>query len=45
MYHEVIRLSIGVASIKDSQDIHHLLNICDKHLYEAKRNGKHQIKF
>lgn len=44
-FHESIKVSIGVACIDENENIHDLLNDCDKHLYEAKKNGKQQIRF
>lgn len=42
-FHESVKMSIGIASIRSEEDIHQLITRCDKRLYEAKKNGKHQI--
>lgn len=44
-FHENVKMSIGVACIDDHKDVHELLKKCDEHLYEAKKNGKQQIRF
>lgn len=44
-FHETVKMSIGIACIDECDNIHDLLSSCDKHLYEAKKNGKQQIQF
>lgn len=44
-YHDIVRLSIGVAGIRDEETIQDLLNKCDQRMYISKRNGKHRITY
>ena len=44
-YHDIVRLSIGVAGIRDEETIQDLLNKCDQRMYISKRDGKHRITY
>ena len=44
-YHDIVRLSIGVAGIRDEETIQDLLNKCDQRKYISKRDGKHRITY
>lgn len=43
---EFVTVSIGVATVvpKHNHDPKHLINIADKALYQAKRNGRNQVQ-
>lgn len=43
-FHEKISMSIGVATI-EHENVHELINECDKKLYEAKEKGKNKIVY
>ena len=42
---KIVRLSIGVAGIRDEETIQDLLNKCDQRMYISKRDGKHRITY
>lgn len=44
-YHDIVRLSIGVAGIRDEETIQDLLNKCDQRMYISKRDGKRRITY
>ena len=44
-YHDIVRLSIGVAGIRDEETIQDSLNKCDQRMYISKRDGKHRITY
>lgn len=44
-FHESIHLSMGVVCIEPNENVHEFLERCDKRLYIAKKNGRHQIQF
>ena len=44
-YQDIVRLSIGVAGIRDEETIQDLLNKCDQRMYISKRDGKHRITY
>lgn len=45
IFHESLSLSMGVGCIEPDENVHEFLERCDKRLYIAKKNGRHQIQF
>ena len=44
-YNDIVRLSIGVAGIRDEESVQDLMNKCDQRMYISKRDGKGRITY
>ena len=44
-YNDIVKLSIGVAGIRDEESVQDLMNKCDQRMYISKRNGKGRITY
>jgi diguanylate cyclase (GGDEF)-like protein len=45
LFQEAVQMSMGVATIRQDDNIHKLLDRCDKRLYKSKKDGKHRISY